>query len=89
MNLQENAKPPTVAAVQNQRQRFVSRNRQKHQNMAVVPAIKGSSMVARAPWAMRLGLEREEPGRERHRAGTVTVPAPGRRQAEGDEPDPC
>src|SRR5262245_59528226 len=53
--LQEKAIPPAIAADQNQCQVRVSWNRQKHQSIAVVAATSGSSMVASAPCASRLG----------------------------------
>ncbi len=55
MNLHENARPAAAALAQNQGHRCESRNRQKNQNMAVVAATSGSSMVASVPWAIRLG----------------------------------
>ena len=35
--------------------------------MTVVAATSGSSMVASVPWAMQVGREREQPGRQGHR----------------------
>ena len=55
VNLQENARPPATALAQNHGHHLESRNRQKNQNMAVVAATSGSSIVAIVPWAIRLG----------------------------------
>ena len=86
--LHENANPLMAAGPQNQGRQLVLRNRQNIQKIAVVPATRGSSIVTKAPCAIEIGAQREEPRRQRHRPGPVAVPAPGDGEDEGRQPDP-
>ena len=78
VNLHENARPPTAAAAQNQIRRLDSRNRQNSQNITVVPATKGSSIVDQSPGREDLGLE-QTARPQVPLPWTITAPAPGNR----------